>query len=171
MEDFGRFWKSQWVELRLDTERDGWLSVARKAMWRVPHEMLGRWKSRDRMIVPLTPYVEKSLNSEVIKSFVPEQRSRYVFIVFRDSYVLCYIYIYIYIYIYMNIICPFQTWPYRAMVQGPWILRPTLQPFRNTCNNSECFINWSYLTTPPLGQDMTQAEFNRFEFRVVLLLD
>ncbi len=28
-----------------------------------------------------------------------------------------------------------------------------------------------YLPTPPLGQDMTQAEFNRFEFRVFLLLD
>ena len=32
-----------------------------------------------------------------------------------------------------------------------------------------------YLLTPPLGQDMTQgqflAEFNRFEFRVFLLLD
>ena len=36
-------------------------------------------------------------------------------------------------------------------------------------------INHIY-PTPPLGQDMTQgqffkAEFNRFEFRVVLLLD
>ena len=34
---------------------------------------------------------------------------------------------------------------------------------------------YSYLPTPPLGQDMTQgqflAEFNRFEFRVFLLLD
>ena len=35
---------------------------------------------------------------------------------------------------------------------------------------------WYYLPTPPLGQDMTQgqffkAEFNRFEFRVFLLLD
>ena len=29
-----------------------------------------------------------------------------------------------------------------------------------------------YLPTPPLGQDMTQGQFfNRFEFRVVLLLD
>ena len=30
-----------------------------------------------------------------------------------------------------------------------------------------------YLPTPPLGQDTTQgqAEFNRFEFRVFLLLD
>ena len=38
--------------------------------------------------MPLSPYVEKPLNSKVIKSFVPELRIRYVFFVFRDSYVL-----------------------------------------------------------------------------------
>ena len=37
----------------------------------------------------LSPYVEEPLNSKVIKSFVSELRSRYVFFVFRDSYVLC----------------------------------------------------------------------------------
>ena len=37
------------------------------------------------------PYVEKPFNSKVIKSFVPELRSRQVFFVFRDSYVLCYL--------------------------------------------------------------------------------
>ena len=47
-----------------------------------------RWKSQNRKIVPLSPYVEKPLNSEVIISFVPEQSSRYVFFEFRDSYVL-----------------------------------------------------------------------------------
>ena len=31
------------------------------------------------MIVLLSPYVEKPLNSKVIKCFVPELRSRYVF--------------------------------------------------------------------------------------------
>ena len=41
--------------------------------------------------MPLSPYVEKPLNSKVIKSFVPELRSRYVFFEFRDSYVVCYI--------------------------------------------------------------------------------
>ena len=44
----------------------------------------GRWKSQNRKIMPLSPYVEKPLNSKVIKSFVPEQRSRYVFFEFRD---------------------------------------------------------------------------------------
>ena len=40
-----------------------------------------RWKSQHRKIVPLSlsPYVEKSLNSKVIKSFVPELRSRKCF--------------------------------------------------------------------------------------------
>ena len=36
----------------------------------------------------LSPYVEKPFNSKVIKSFVPELRSRQVFFVFRDSYVI-----------------------------------------------------------------------------------
>ena len=48
----------------------------------------GRWKSQNRKIVSLSPYVEEPLNSKVIKSFVPEQRSRYVYFEFRDSYVL-----------------------------------------------------------------------------------
>ena len=48
-----------------------------------------RWKSQHRKIVPISPYVEKPFNSKVIKSFVPELRSRQEFFVFRDSYVLC----------------------------------------------------------------------------------
>ena len=67
------------VGLRQDTERDGWLSLAHEALWQVPHEIGGRWKSQNRKIVPLSPYVEKPLNSKVIKSFVPKLRSRYVF--------------------------------------------------------------------------------------------
>ena len=38
--------------------------------------------------MPLYPLVEKPLNSKVIKSFVPELRSRYMFFEFQDSYVL-----------------------------------------------------------------------------------
>ena len=38
--------------------------------------------------MPISPYAKEPLNSKVIKSFVPEQRSRQVFFVFRDSYVL-----------------------------------------------------------------------------------
>ena len=71
-------------------------------------EALGRCRTRwrrgadgkariERMCISLL-MVEEPLNSKVIKSFVPELRSRKCFFVFRDSYVLC-IYIYIYIYI------------------------------------------------------------------------
>ena len=102
---FGGFWKSQLIELR--TRHRGERSTfgahrgqtnlratgaARDGVW---------WKSQNRKNVYLSPYVEEPLNSKVIKSFVPELRSRYVFFEFRDSYVLC-------IYIYMNILCTFR---------------------------------------------------------------
>ena len=51
----------------------------------------------ERLCISL-PYVE-TFNSKVIKGFLPGPRSRYVFFVFRDSYVLC-------IYV-MNILCTF----------------------------------------------------------------
>ena len=51
-----------------------------------------RWEadgkvSIERLCLSL-PYVEKPFNSKVIKSFVAELRSRQVFFVFRDSYVI-----------------------------------------------------------------------------------
>ena len=52
----------------------------------------------ERLCISL-PYVE-TFNSKVIKGFVAELRSRYVFFVFRDSYVLC-------IHV-MNILCAFR---------------------------------------------------------------
>ena len=61
----------------------------------------------ERMCISL-PYVE-TFNSKVIKGFVPELRSRYVFFEFRDSYVLC-------IYV-MNVPCTFRIRMYMAMVQ------------------------------------------------------
>ena len=63
----------------------------------------GRWRSQNRKNVYLSPCVEEPSNSKVIKSFVPELRNRYVFFVFRDSYVLC-------IYV-TNILCTFHTYP------------------------------------------------------------
>ena len=42
-----------------------------------------RWKSQNRKSVPLSPYIEKPLNSKVIKSFVPELRSRKSFSCFE----------------------------------------------------------------------------------------
>ena len=99
------------VELRPASGEDGWLSLARRALRGGCHTCWGggRWKSQNRKIVPLSPYVEEPLNSKVIKGFVPEQRSRQVFFVFRDSYVLCSI--------FMDTRSTFHTWPYLAMVQ------------------------------------------------------
>ena len=45
-------------------------------------------KARIEILCLSLPYVKEPLNSKVIKSFVPEQRSRQVFFVFGDSYVL-----------------------------------------------------------------------------------
>ena len=44
---------------------------------------MGRWKSQNRKNVYLSPYVEEPLNSKVIKSFVPELRSRKCFSCFE----------------------------------------------------------------------------------------
>ena len=43
----------------------------------------GRWKYQHRMIVYHSPYIELPLNSKVIKSFVPELRSRKCFLCFE----------------------------------------------------------------------------------------
>ena len=91
-EDFGRFWKSQWVELRPTSGEEGWLLLPRRTQasghcggchmcWGADE------KARiERMCISLS-YVE-TFNSKVIKCFVPELRSRNVFFEFRDSYVL-----------------------------------------------------------------------------------
>ena len=92
-EDFGWFWKSQWVEIR---HRTSWVEN-----W-TPNETVdfrllaetfvvgatrigggGDEKARIERLC-LSPYVEEPLNSKVIERFVPEQRSRYVFFEFRD---------------------------------------------------------------------------------------
>ena len=84
----------------------------------------GRWKSQHKKIVPLSPYVEKLLNSKVIKSFVPELRSKY-FLCFGISMLsMCVMDImnvlrtgmnmyisHIYIWV-MNIICLFHIFMY-----------------------------------------------------------
>ena len=81
------------VELRLDTGREEltyacsrrtWAGVARDGGG-------GRWKSQDRKIVPFSPYVEKPLNSKVIKSFLSEQRSHECF----SCFVIPMFYVYI----------------------------------------------------------------------------
>ena len=84
-----------WV---LASEEDGWLSrlaEARPVVCGMGHTWWWwgwgcRWKSQHRKILSLSPYVEKPFNSKVIKSFVPELRSRKVFCV---SGFLCYLYV------------------------------------------------------------------------------
>ena len=101
---FGGFWKSRLVELLARKKKVDFrlLADARSvALWRVPHVLGGgRWKSNHWKIVHLSSLCRNLWQSEVIKGFVPELRSRYVFFVFRDSYVLC-------IYV-MNILCTFH---------------------------------------------------------------
>ena len=59
------------------------------ALWQVPHVLVGAdGKVIIKRLCISLPYVE-TFNSKVIKGFVPELRSCYVFFVFRDSYVLC----------------------------------------------------------------------------------
>ena len=91
--------KSVWV---LRSEEEGGLSLARSGL--VPHMLVGRWKSQHRKIVPLSPYVEKPLNSKVIKGYVAELRSRKCFSCF-GIHILC-------VYMVMNILWSFHTHPY-----------------------------------------------------------
>ena len=95
------------VELSPASEEDGWLSLARGGLGQVSHEMWRRRKSQNRKIVSLSPYVEKPLNSKVIKSFVPELRSRKCFSNFEiPMFYVIYIWT---LYVYF-------AYPYRAMV-------------------------------------------------------
>ena len=58
----------KWVELRLDTGREGLTFACSRRPWAgVARDGGGRWKSQNRKIVPLSPYVEKPLNLKVIK--------------------------------------------------------------------------------------------------------
>ena len=80
------FWKSQfsWDWSPNEKGRLSGLAEARRiCALRAPHEMGGRWKSRNRKNVYLSPYVEEPLNSKVIKSFEPELRSRKCFSCFE----------------------------------------------------------------------------------------
>ena len=97
VEDLGRFWKSQWVETRHRTSWDETclgrrrlaFAWSRRLLWREPHVLRdgGGADENDRIErLCLSPYVEELLNSKVIKRFVPEQRSHYVFLEFRDPF-------------------------------------------------------------------------------------
>ena len=106
-EDLGRFEQvSSW---ELDSEREGSTFGARwgqTKLWATGAARDGGGADGKVIIEMLCislPYVE-TFNSNAIKGFVPELRSRYVFFVFRDSYVLC-------IHV-MNILCSFPMFMY-----------------------------------------------------------
>ena len=101
--EFGGIWKKSELRTKLRTGRvdfrgslrpDEFVRYGRHTCWGVADGKA----SIERLCISLL-YVE-TFNSKVIKGFVPELRSRYVFFVFRDSYVLC-------IYV-TNILCTFR---------------------------------------------------------------
>ena len=73
---FGGFWV-------LSREKTVGFRLLAEALRRVRTRWEGRWKSQNRKNVNLSPYVEEPLNSKVIKSFVPELRSRKCFSCFE----------------------------------------------------------------------------------------
>ena len=80
-EDFGDFEESySWV---LRFEEEGWLSLARFGLVAGAARDGGDQMEKNSIErLCLSPYVEKPLNSTVIKSFVPELRSRKCFLCF-----------------------------------------------------------------------------------------
>ena len=106
VEDLGKFEKvSSW---ELDSEREGSTFGTRWGQTNLCATGVARVLGEDGKVIierlcTSLPYVE-TFNSKVIKGFVPELRSRYVFFVSRDSYVL---------YV-MNILCTFHTYPYHG---------------------------------------------------------
>ena len=81
-EDLGDFGKVSWVESCLG-KRQVTFACSRRPWAGVARDGGGRWKSQDRKNVYLSPYVEEPLNSKIIKSFVPELRSRKCFSYFE----------------------------------------------------------------------------------------
>ena len=93
-EDFGDLKKVSWVEFlprRKKVDFRGSRGQTCSFRWGAARGGGGggRWKSQHRKIAYHSPYVEKPFSSKVIKSFLPELRSRKVF---RISGFLCYLY-------------------------------------------------------------------------------
>ena len=91
----------------------------------------GTWKIIiERLCISLPN--DETFNSKVIKGFVPELRSRYVFFVFRDSYVLC-------LYV-MNIVCTFPIFMafIMAMVHTDNSLQIRVQHGKRAISNLLC---------------------------------
>ena len=105
-EDFGNLKKVSRVENWTLNETVDFRLLA-EALGRCRMRWGCRWKSQNRKIVPLSPYVEKPLNLKVIKSFIPELRSHKCFLCLEIPmfYVIHIWTLYVHF-----------TYPYRAMV-------------------------------------------------------
>ena len=135
-EAWAEIWEKSvsWV---LASEEEGWLSLVRRGLAVGAHVVWGRWKSQ----VYLIPYVEKSLNSKVIKSFVLELRSCKCFLCFGipmlPIYVRCgqyerfaYRYEYVYFtYLYLAMLHFFQAVAASILSYGciTWILTKNIK--------------------------------------------
>ena len=119
---FWGIWKKS-VSWELDSEQEGSTFGARWGQTNLCATGVARVLGADgkviieRLWISLS-YVE-TFNSKVIKGFVHELRSRYVFFVFRDSYVLC-------IYV-MNILCTFHISVYGYGTPIVIIQKPIMQ--------------------------------------------
>ena len=129
-EDFGDLKKlMSWVVNKKPDEKSRLSGLAEARRICAPHEMgVGyKWKSQNRKNVYHSSYVEEPLNSKVIKSFVPELRSRkcfscfeitmfYVYVLWKFYVCLTHIHVWV-CYIYTYILYIFQTIKFRIGTQ------------------------------------------------------
>ena len=130
-EDFGRFEKSQLVEFCLGGRR---LTFARSPrpcgrcctwFWVDGKASIERWY--------LSPYVEKPFNSKVIKSFVPELRSRKCFSCFGIP-MFC---VYMLWTFYVRFTYPYHGYVTRLVNLHEWVRVSVGAPFMRPCATSE----------------------------------
>ena len=140
---FGGFWKSRLVELSSCLGRRG-LAFAcspKPCQWPLCRVLLeiggGRWKSHHGKTVYLSPYVEEPLNSKVIKSFVPELRSRKCFSYFEIPVFYVYMLWTVYVrFAYSNNLSEISS--------TICLLLCDLICFQFSCNRSVWFLPWFY---------------------------
>ena len=111
-EDFGGFWKSQWVEFCLGRRRLAFAYSLKPGQWPCGGCQTcwgaGIWKSHHRKIVHLSSLCRNLLlkGNKRFRTWTKKSLR-----VFRVSGFLCSRYIYV-----MNILCTFHAYPYLAMV-------------------------------------------------------
>ena len=99
---FWEFWRMSVCQF-LRSEEEGWLSLACSGLVAGATRVAGADRKASTERLCLSPYVEKPFNSKVIKSFIPELRSRKCFSCFGIP--VFYVYV-------MNILCTFHIFMY-----------------------------------------------------------